>query len=347
MTHTKMIVASLAFFFTVNVFAANPTTCPADTQPKGKTLETTIAVSKYRPLKPSSKPEVNTLLKKFETPAQSFSCRMKQIGETEQAIIWRLTFPSPCVSPDPLNNTVWCEYYRAKVAGPRPAVILLHPLDLRINLMRTICEKMTQAGMDCLWLEMAYYDKRSSNGMSDLFTMIKDPERLKSAVCQTVMDVRRATEFLISQPNVMPKNIYLMGCSLGALVTSVVMGVDGEYPKVVLLLGGADIAKIMTTNDFSKSLLAMSHQGHIPSEAELRPELQLIEPLTYIDRAKDVQLLMVNNSGDTVILPECSRKLAQRVPHTKMKWYSGDHTNLPMEELVPLITDFYKGTLRD
>jgi hypothetical protein len=346
MTHAKMIVVSLFFVFIVRVQAAPPTTNPVANEP-GVSIEQTVSDSKHRPLKPSPEPNVNALLKKFAVPAQSFSCRMKKIGETEQAVIWRLTFPSPFVSPDHLNNTVWCEYYQAKVPGARPAVILLHPLDLRINLMRLICEKMAQAGMDSLWLEMAYYDKRSLNGMSDLFSMIKDPDRLKSAVCQTVMDVRRATEFLVSQPNVMPKNIYLMGCSFGALVTSLVMGVDGEYPKVVLLLGGADIARIMTTNDLSKSLLAISNQGRIPSETDLRQQLQLIEPLTYVDRAKDVQLLMVNNSGDTVILPECSRELANRVPHSKIKWYKGNHTNLPMEELVPLIMEFYKEKSRD
>lgn len=264
------------------------------------------------------------------------------LGENDSAHIWRVTFPSPYVSADPINNMVWCEYYRSKVLGPRPAVILLHPLDLRVSLMRTICEKMTQAGMDCLWMEMAYYDRRAPGGLFDMLKMISDLERLKTAVRQTVMDVRRASEFLAGQPDVLPQKIYLMGCSLGALVTSLTMGVDGEFPKVVLLVGGADIAKLMTANEKNNTVLAIINQKRGFTEEKLRNQLKAIEPLTYVDRAKEVKVLMINNRGDTVIIPECSRKLAERLPHARITWFDGNHTHLPMEELIPLITEFYK-----
>ena len=320
---------------------AEPTTLPADTQPT-KIIEKTIPASAHRPLKQSKTPEIAALLKKFEVPPQAFRCRMEQIGESDSAVIWRVTFSSPWVSPDPVNNTVWCEYYQSKAAGRRPAVILLHPLDLRASMMRDISEKMSKAGMDCLWMEMAYYDRRAPGGLIDLLGMVKNFDRLKSAVCQTVMDVRRASEFLVSQPNVEPKKIYLMGCSLGALVSSLTMGVDGEYSKVVLLLGGGDIAKIMVVNEVCMNLLKVLHQGRVPSYAEISDRLKLIEPLTYIERAKGVKVLMINNSGDTVIPPECSRKLAENLPHAEIKWYEGNHARLPIDELVPMITKFYQ-----
>jgi dienelactone hydrolase len=326
----------------ITLAQAEPTSRPSDTQPT-KVIEMNIPASLSRPLKSSSQPEVARLLKDFSVSPQAFHCQMRSIGENDNAHIWRVTFPSPYVSPDPINNTVWCEYYRSKVVGPRPAVILLHPLDLRISLMRTICEKMTQAGMDCLWLEMAYYDRRAPGGIIDLLGMINDLERLKSAVRQTVMDVRRASEFLAGQPDVLPKKIYLMGCSLGALVSGLTMGVDGEFSKVVLLVGGADIAQLMTANEKNNAILAMINKQRGLTQEKLRDQLKPIEPLTYLDRARDVKVLMINNRGDTVIIPECSQKMADKLPNATIKWFDGNHAHLPMDELIPLITDFYKG----
>jgi dienelactone hydrolase len=201
---------------------------------------------------------------------------------------------------------------------------------------------MTQAGMDCLWMEMAYYDRRAPGGFFDMLQMINDLERLKSGVRQTVMDVRRASEFLAGQPDVLPKNIYLMGCSLGSLVTSLTMGVDGGFPKVVLLVGGADIARLLTANEKNNTVLAMINQKRGLTQEKLRDQLKPIEPLTYIDRAKDVKVLMINNRDDSVIIPECSRELADKLPHANIKWFDGNHANLPMDELIPLITNFYK-----
>ena len=44
-----------------------------------------------------------------------------QGGGTKRYELANLTFPSPVKTPSELNNTVHCEYYRAKQDGKRPA----------------------------------------------------------------------------------------------------------------------------------------------------------------------------------------------------------------------------------
>ncbi len=311
-------------------------------------LKQQVPASLCRPLAPTSEPKLKPLLDRFVCPPQAFSYQMCQVGENEAATIWRVLFPSPHVSSLPANNTVWCEYYRAKIKGPRPAVVVLHPLDLEIHLMRKICSLLAQKGIDSLWLEMAYYGDRSvPEGIFRQILLLQDLDNLIAAVCQSVMDIRRASEFLAGRPDVPKDQIYLMGCSLGAIIAALTMGVDGNYPKVVMLVGGGNLSKIFTANRETIQLLSLGNKEKNLSEKMLYDRLKPIEPLTYVDRARKTKVLMLNARKDTIIPSHCAQELADRLPGARIKWYDGGHTAIPVdEETVRTITDFFRGKAR-
>ena len=72
-------------------------------------------------------------------------------------------FPSPFVSPDPVNNTVHAEYFRPIGPGPsgrRPAVIVLHILGADFALSRYMAARLADRGVAALFVKLPYYGER-------------------------------------------------------------------------------------------------------------------------------------------------------------------------------------------
>jgi dienelactone hydrolase len=317
----------------------------ATTQPKIKMIRGTVPARFHRPIAPSTDPAIGALLKQFETNEKSFDYRMGLISENDSCRIYRVLFPSPVVTNDPANNTVWCEYYQSKVKGPRPAVVVLHPIDLEARLMRRICSHMASSGIDSLWLEIAYYGDRSKPlGLARQLMLLQDTDALIGAVVQSVKDIRRASEFLASRPDVIPGQVNLMGFSLGGLMTALTMGVDGNYPRAVTMVGGADLAKIFSTNQAIQMMFVLNKEKDKIDEEFLQQRLKPIEPLTYVSRAKNTKLLMFNAAQDEVIPPVCSKELCESLPGTKIKWYDVPHPRLPVDDvMLQEIGEFFKN----
>lgn len=314
--------------------ATRPTTGPATTQ------QGTVPASLCRKLVAASAASEGTSLRRFEGPGTPFPYRMKCLEETPAYTCWRVIFPSPYTSPEPANNTVWCEYFQAKVSGPRPGVIALHPINMDMGLMRRTCGKMAENGMDALWLEMAWYGDRAPAGFISQVLVLQRIEALIAAVCQSVMDIRRAAEFLADRPNVDKERIYLCGFSLGALMGALTIGVDGQFPRAVLVLGGGDLGRIFSANRTVIDIFTAANPHSKSSEAAMRKLLAPIDPLTYIDRAAKTRVLMLNARRDTIIPPECSEKLARRLRNVKVHWYDADHMTLPIDDVTARIVTF-------
>lgn len=300
-----------------------------------------VSAKYHRLIKPANDPQMAQLLKRFETPAAEFSYKKSLRRDEKSLAVWTITFPSPFRSADACNNIVWGEYFQAKVKGSHPAVIVLHPLDSRPDFMRLVCEKLAMAGMDSMWIRMAYFGERASQGILSQVTLLQRTENLVSAISQSVMDIRRTTEFLSAQPNVDSGRIYLCGGSLGALVGSLAMGVDGNYGRAAFVLGGGNLSRMFVANQAIIKAVRMTH----PDNKDLTPEdvardLRPIDPLTYVDRTGNTQVLMINARNDSVIPPESSKELASRMKNVELVWYDGGHNDLNWDIVIKKVLAF-------
>src|SRR5262249_61850129 len=112
-----------------------------------------------------------------------------------------LRFPSPVTSDCPENNTVHAEYYRPKGDGPFPGVIVLDITAGDQSLSRGISTLLAQRGIAALFVQMAYYGPRRPPG-SKLRLLSPNIAHTVEAIRQTVLDVRRATAWLESRPEI-------------------------------------------------------------------------------------------------------------------------------------------------
>ena len=178
---------------------------------------------------------------------RAFSYHIGLESEHETFRVYRLTYPSPVTSPLAQNNTIPAELYLPKGiepgSKPRPAVICLHILGGGFELTRLQCTALAARGIPAIWFKLPYYAERGTP--SGPRALAADPRLFNKALAQGVEDVRRTVDVLASRPEVNPRQIGIMGVSLGGILAGTSAGQEPRISRAVLLLAGGDVLPIV------------------------------------------------------------------------------------------------------
>ncbi len=267
--------------------------------------------------------EESRVPERFRLEAAVFRYEMEPRLETEEYTVSAVRFPSPIVTPDLENNTVHAEYFQPRKAGKRPAVVVLHILGADFALSRYVAARLADRGVAALFVKLPYYGERRPPGADKRF-LSTDIERSVLAMRQGVCDVRRAVAWLASRPEVDPKRLGVTGISLGGIVSSVAAAVEPTIQKGVFLLAGGDLAQIL----WDMPEAARYRDAWIKSGRTLQDLKALtdpFDPLTYADRLKTKQILMMAGNVDEVVPPASARALWQAAGRPRIVWYDCGH----------------------
>src|SRR5581483_18989 len=118
---------------------------------------------------------------------------------------------------------------------------------------------------------------------------------------QTVLDVRRAGDWLAQRPDVEPSRVGLVGISLGAVVGSLTAGIDDHFGRSVFLIGGGDLPVIVMhgSKETAEAKAKLEKDGFTVDQ--LRERWRDVEPLTYASRIRPEEILLINADADEVI----------------------------------------------
>lgn len=299
-----------------------------------------VPLTIFRLIAPTNDPEMAKLLKTFEVQPAAFDWKMKLQSRAETYTVHTVTFPSPVATPIESNNTVHCEYFVSGLGGRRPAVVVLHILDGRFIVERLLCASLADAGIHALLLKMPYYGPRRPPDWKGQMT--DDPEVLATGLHQAVMDVRRAAVWLSSRADVDPNAVNLCGVSLGGFVAATTAGVDGRFPRVVVILAGGDLMKVFENRSREVKGIWEGAKKKGWDAAALKNALHPVEPLVYAARLKNTKVLMLNGENDEVVPPECSERLAE-ASGARAEWYPATHYTMAL--YLPLLLEEVIGHL--
>lgn len=233
-------------------------------------------------------------------------------------------FPSPIKSKHPENNTVWAEYYRPIGGDKRiPAVIVLDITGGNQSLSRTMARHLAQNGIGGMFVQMAYYGPRRP---------VKSRERLLSydvdhtieAVHQTVLDLRRATAFLESRPEVDPDRIGIMGTSLGSFVAALTAEMEPKIGKVCVLLGGGGFVDAYWDDPRVKPF-RVGYELTGGSKKTVEKWLAPIDPITCADCLRDRKLLIVGAKNDEIVPAKMAESLWNATGRQQIIWLDSGH----------------------
>lgn len=264
-------------------------------------------------------------LKAFAPPPAKFKYTVELIAEEETLRLYRLTFPSPFVSPWPQNNIVPAELYLPKkVDGKIPAAIVLDILDGTAIIARGMARGMAEQGVAALYVPMSCYGPRRPVDNEHLRLFQKDPSKAIDNVRQTVMDLRRAKCALATRPEIDPQRIGITGVSLGGIMTALTAGVDGTFYRVVPIMAGGDLPTIIFHARETR-LLRDALQAQGVSQEQAKAIVDPIDPLSFAGRIDPRRCLMINAARDEVIPKETTEALARAIGQPQILWFPLGH----------------------
>lgn len=253
-----------------------------------------------------------------------------------------VTFPSPVVTPHPVNNTVHCEYFRPAAEGTYPGVIVLHILGGDFDLCRLMGRTLAHHGVCALFVKMPYYGPRRPPGMPARMISV-DPKESVRGMEQAVLDIRRATAWLGGQAEVDGKHLGVFGISLGAITGALAAECEPRLQNVFLVMAGGDIGRVGANSPYAAVAQKkwLEAGGTLDGMVEaLRP----IDPATYGKNLRGRRVTMVNARYDEIIPRECTLSLWKAAGEPEIVWCDCGHYSMGrfLFDVIARATKFYQ-----
>jgi dienelactone hydrolase len=306
----------------------------------GQDAELETGKTRNRPLRPSADPALQALLRGYEIPEGEFPWQLRPARAGEKVSQAWLSFPSAVQSADaPHNNTVWCRFWQPKEpARRRPAAVLLHWLGGSFETLELIGHRLGEQGIPTLMVYLPNYGPRKPKAGPAGKPLRADIDRMLESMRQSVLDVRRAGDWLAARPDVEPSRVGIVGISLGAVVGSLSAGVDDHFGRSVFLIGGGDLPSIILngSKETAEAKARLETAGFTPEK--LRELWRPIEPCSFASRVRPEEILLLNAEADEVIPRTCTERLRAAMGNPEIRWFAGGHYAL-LFQLGPALKD--------
>jgi dienelactone hydrolase len=144
----------------------------------------------------------------------------------------------------------------------------------------------------------------------------------QSAVIQTVIDYRRAIDYLETREDVDAGGVAVLGASMGAMVGALVAAVDERVAAALLVVGGGGWAKLAASSQHPVA----AHIRQRLEDPEFAKSLEQVDPANYVGHISPRPVWMVNGRDDKIVPPASAEALHQAAKEPKrVVWYEGGH----------------------
>ncbi len=281
--------------------------------------------------------------------------------ETKNYRVLSLSFASSGENGQP-GNLVRALYYRSKLSGQKNVVVVLpiwgtHTYPSR-KMVRSLL-KYSDGRMNVLRILDGEYlfDWDAMKSASTEQQLMATFRRMAKRVRTHVIDIRRSIDWLEQQPDVDPDHIGLVGFSMAAMVSSLVVANEPRVAATVLAMGGANLHEMFATC-FGRAEQArkiiMSRFGWTKEifQKKLEKPVSPINPVRFAGSVDPKRVLMFEAKYDTCIPKTGRDALWQAMGRPKrVTWPYGHKMSFIMMTFLGLnrmrreIYDFLEATL--
>jgi len=216
-----------------------------------------------------------------------------------------LSFETPMPTPYEVNNTVHAKYYPSHKKG-RKAIILCHHRGGNMESLDAMAKIFANRGISALTMLMPYHGIRAPEGTkSGEFFTSANIKRTIDAFRQAVLEIHWATDWL----QTLHSHIGILGISLGGIVAALACAHDDRLKTACICHSGADLAAVTFRGIATRKIREAFEKVKI-TEDELRTYWKAIDPVNYIHKMKETDVLQLNTPQDTVFPLSCQKKLS-------------------------------------
>ncbi len=127
-----------------------------------------------------------------------------------------------------------------------------------------------------------------------------------------------------AQEEVDPRQLGIMGISLGGITSALAAGIEPRFTKVCLILAGGDMGEVAWTSTEMAPL--REHWAKIGGTKEsLFATLAPVDPIRYARPQPGRKILMLNARHDEVVPPACTEALWRAFGEPEIIWWNAGH----------------------
>ena len=216
--------------------------------------------------------------------------------------------------------------------APYPAAILVHGSggNKDTSYITWASEMLLKQGYVTISLDTQYHGDRARPGRSGEIHM-PDSFTMRDGWIQSVVDLRRAVDYLQTRPDVDKTKIGYMGFSQGAMLGAVFGGVESRVNAFCLLVAGGGFVDLVNNIDRYPVLKAHWPIERTPDVMKRVIEISNVtDPIYFVGRIAPRPLMLIVAKHDEIIPPEASAALvkASGISEENIKrWESGHVLN--------------------
>lgn len=216
--------------------------------------------------------------------------------------------------------------------GPFPCVLLLHGYGGNADDYSTVAAALlVPRGIAVMAIDARLHGRRAQEGVE---MWSADLERSRQATINTVIDNRRALDYLDTLDCIDHSRYMALGLSMGAIMGAVLGPVDERIGSAALIVGGGNFSGLLANSDLPQ--VRRIREAGITDEM-LADFAEGLEPTQFIGHFGR-PLLLINGRDDEIVPPANAEALhvAASEPKT-IVWYDGGHVPAPAMLFGPLM----------
>lgn len=231
-----------------------------------------------------------------------------------------------------------------KKEGRVPCVVFLHGYGGSKDDVASVAGLIAAEGYAIMAIDAVLHGERRKEGKELYSPKLTESVR---GIIQTIIDLRRAVDYLETRPEIDKEKIGYVGGSMGGILGAIFIGVEPRIKAAVLLVAGGNMSLMVRE---SQHYTMPTIRGYLQRENITYKELQVlldpIDPLHYIGNFSPKPVVFHLGKFDTIVPAEAGRQLYERAGQPKqVYWYDAGHS-LPSDLVLARVLDFLDRNLQ-
>ena len=221
---------------------------------------------------------------------------------------------------------------RPKDVEKPPCVLFLHGYGGDKSHARLMAALLAPQGMAVFAIDAVMHGERAEQGR-DFFSA--ELFRDRRPIVRTIVDNRRAIDYLQTREDLDADQLGLVGVSMGGIFGSILEAVDERIDAPALIVAGGRWDLLLKHSALANAQRLRNVE--IPGEM-VQQAMQAVEPVNFVGHISPRPVLMVNGEQD-IIIPRVSAEALHSAANDPKQviWYPGGHINVPPDVIGQVV----------
>lgn len=225
-----------------------------------------------------------------------------------------------------------------KGEGRFPCIVFLHGYGGSKEDAIPAAELMAGEGYAIISIDAEFHGERRENGKALYSTNLNESRR---GIIQTIIDLRRAVDYLETRDDIDMDRIGYVGGSMGGIFGGIFIGVEPRIKAAALIVAGGNMSLMVRK---SQHPAIPPIREYLEREGITYEELQRfmdpIDPLNFIRNFSPRPVVFHLGRFDDIVPAEAGEQLYRAAGEPKrVYWYNAGHS-LPLDLVLARILDF-------